>query len=811
MDRLLPDVSHAIRRLVRAPGFAGVALLTLALGIGANTAIFSLIKAVLLRPLPYGNPDQLVMVWGARERGERTWLSTPEVLSYREERNTFASFAAYYASAVNLTGGDQPERVSAAAVTPALFATLGVRAQVGRTFIAADSATLANEVVLGHGLWLRRFGGQRDIIGQTIQINGRARTVVGVMPPSFKLPLDFSDDRPSEIWIPYDMTPDRDSWGDHSLIGVARLGGGITPGIATATMRSLEERWVREGHWQNRDLSQRRAVPMKELVIGDVRSALWVLLGAVGVILLIACANVANLVLARSDDRHREIAVRTALGASRGRIVSQLLTESVLLSFVGGVLGVALAYGGMRALVALDPPGIPRVEDISLDGGVLAFTVALTILTGLTFGLAPALELSRPDVSRGLKEGGRTGTVGRARQRFRDSLAIAQMGFSVVLLIAAMLLVRSFMELRRIDLGFRVERALTVRTALPQSTYPDNASVIAFYHTLRQRLGELPGVRVVGATRILPLTGTIGDWSITLEGRARVPGENPNGDWQVVTPGYFESMGVKLVRGRVITDADNENAPIVAVINETMAHRYWPNDDAIGKRFHIGTNNQPWITVVGIVGAVRHNAITETGRAEMYVPHAQWGAAGASSPRGMTFVIRTSGDPLAAIGYVRQTVRTLDPNLPLADVKTLDTVASDALSQPRFTTLLLALFAGLALALATIGIYGVISLLVTRRRQEIGIRIALGARPGSILGMVVRRGMALAGIGVALGLLAAVLLTRLLTSLLYGITRFDLPTFALVPATLAAVALVACLIPAARAASVDPMVALREE
>jgi putative ABC transport system permease protein len=558
-------------------------------------------------------------------------------------------------------------------------------------------------------------------------------------------------------------------------------------------------------------LSGRTAVPMKDLVLGDVRYALWILLGSVGVILLIACANVANLMLARSDERHREIAVRTALGASRARIVQQLLTESVLLSLIGGAMGVALAYGGMRSLLALHPAGIPRVDQIGLDVVVLGFTLLLTIVTGVVFGLAPAVELSRPDLNRSLKEGGRTGTVGRTRQRFRDSLAVAQMALSVVLLIGAMLLIRSFVQLRHVDLGFNRENALTLRTNLPVAPYPNDTVVIGFYRTLLQRIREQPGVRSVGATRLLPLTGTIGDWSITLEGRVRAPGENPNGDWQVVTPGYLETMGVRLARGRLFTDADNENAPLVAVINETMAKRYWPSEDAIGKRFHLGTNERPWITIVGIVGQVRHNAVTEAARAEMYVPHAQWGAAGASAPRGMTFVIRTAGDPLAALNYTRRTIRALDPNLPIADVRTLANVTDDSLSQARFTTVLLGLFAALALTLATIGIYGVISLLVTRRRQEIGIRIALGARPGSILSMVMRRGMTLAAIGVVLGLAAALALTRVLTSLLYGVTRFDAMTFALVPALLAAVALIACLIPAGRAATVDPVVALREE
>ena len=813
MERLLPDLAHSFRRIARAPAFAAIAIVTLALGIGANTAIFSLVKTVLLRPLPYGDAGRLVMIWGNRDKGEVTWIAGPEILDYVNDTTTFENVAAYTASAANLTGGQQPERVITALVTPNLFRTLRVAPVAGRAFAPTDDpASMANEVVLAHGLWQRRFGASPDIIGQTIQLNGRARTVIGVMPESFRLPMDFSDVRPSEIWVAMDLhSSDWSSWGDHSLLGFARLREGVSPTRANGVLKAAEDRWVRDGRWNNRGNAGRAAVPMKELVLGDVRYALWVLLGAVGVILLIACANVANLILARSDDRHREIAVRTALGASRARIVRQLLTESILLALIGGAAGVTIAYVGMRMLLAAHPAGIPRVQDVGLDAGVLAFSLMLAVATGVVFGLAPALELSGTDLNRSLKEGGRTGTVGRARQRFRDSLAVAQMALSVVLLIGAMLLVRSFVQLRHVDLGFNRAQALTLRTSLPATSYANDTLVIGFYRALRQRIGDLPGVRAVGATRLLPLTGTIGDWSITLEGKPRVPGENPNGDWQVVTPGYLESMGMKLVRGRFFTDADRQDAPIVAVVNETMAARYWPNEDAIGRRFHIGTRDQPWITIVGILGQVRHNAVTETSRAEMYVPHAQWSAAGASVPRGMTFVIRTAGDPMAVLAYVRELVRSMDPNLPLADVRTLERVADDSLAQARFTTLLLALFAALALTLASIGIYGVISLLVTRRRQEIGIRMALGAKPASILGMMMRRGMVLAGIGVALGLAGAVLLTKVLTSLLYGITRFDPVTFAIAPAILAAVALLACVIPAGRAAAVDPVKALREE
>jgi predicted permease len=810
MDRLLPDVAHAVRRLLRAPGFAAIAVLTLALGIGANTAIFSLVQTVVLRPLPYGDPDRLVMLWKSADKGESTWLSSPEVAGYGTAQG-FERVDAYYGTVANLTGGMEPERVNAGLVTTGLFRTLGVSAQLGRTFEPSDStAAISDQVVLGHALWQRRFGGRPDVVGQTLQVNGTARTIIGVMPPSFRLPRDFASDRPSEIWTPYDLAPEMAQWGSRSLTAFARLKPGIEVAAATSAMRAIEARWVEQGHWQKGDETGLNPVPMRDFVVGEVRTALFILLGAVGVILLIACANVANLMLARGDERHREVAVRTALGASRGRIVTQLLTESTVIALAGGVLGTALAYGGLQLLQAAQPAGIPRVQQIGIDAGVFAFTLLLTIVTGLVFGLAPALEISRPDLTRSMKDGGRAGTASVGRQRFRDGLAVAQMAFSVVLLIGAMLLIRSFMQLRGVDLGFARTEALTARVVLPQATYRGDTQVIAFHQALRHRLAELPGVTMVGATRLLPLTGTIGDWTITIEGRTTAPGENPNGDWQVVTPNYFEAMGMKMREGRSFTEADNENAPVVAVINETMAKRYWP-DGAIGKRYHIGTLNQPWITIVGVVNQVRHNAVTETPRAEMYVPHAQWAAAGASASRGLTYVIRTSGDPIGVLGYVRQTVRSLDPNLPVADVQTLEKVMANSLSQARFTTTLLGLFAALALTLASIGIYGVIALLVSRRRQEIGIRMALGAKPASILAMVVRRGMILAAAGVAIGLGGAIALGSVLNSMLYGVTRFDPATFLTVPALLAAVALLACVIPAGRAAHVSPMVALRED
>jgi len=812
MDYLTSDVSHAVRRLARAPGYAVIAALTLALGIGANTAIFSLVKGVVLQPLPYKEASRLVMVWSRnQDPGETTWLSGPEMLDYGAEAATFEQFAAYSTVAGNLTGGLEPERVFIGTVTPNLFATLGVASLAGRTFAPTDSVTaIAGDVVLGFGIWQRRFGGSRDVIGTTVQVNGTTRTVVGVMPESFRLPLDFGNERPTEMWVPLDLRP-LTSRGDHGWLGVARLRDGVTHEQAFVRLRALEARWAEQGFWSPEFVGTRVAMPLKDLVLGDVSRTIWILFGAVGFILLIACANVANLTLARADDRHREVAVRAALGASRSRIIGQLLTESVVLSLLGGALGASLAFAGLRSLAALSPAGIPRIEQVGIDAGVLAFTLAVTVATGLAFGLAPSLALSRPDLNRSLKEGGRGASVGAGRLRFRDALAVSQMGFSVVLLIGAVLLVRSFVELRRIDLGFSPGTALTLRVVTPVQSYDSASKVINFHRTFRQRLAELPGVTSVGATRLLPLTGTIGDWSITLESRPTAPGENPNGDWQVASAGYFETMGMSLKRGRFYTDADNENAPVVAVVNETMANRYWPDRDAVGQRFRIGTASNPWITIVGVVGQVRHNAISETPRAEMYVPHPQWAAAGASAPRGMTFVVRTAGDPMGVLAHARRTLRTLDPNLPMADARPLAQVVDDALATARFATQLLALFAVLALTLAAIGIYGVISLLVARRRQEIGIRMALGARPALILRMVIGRGLALAATGVAFGLAAAALLTGALGSLLYGVTRFDPVTFALVPGVLATVALLACLVPAGRAARLDPVRALRED
>jgi putative ABC transport system permease protein len=554
----------------------------------------------------------------------------------------------------------------------------------------------------------------------------------------------------------------------------------------------------------------RRVIPAQEFVTGGMRSALLILFGSVGFVLLIACANVANLQLARADVRRREVAVRAALGADRAQIVRQLLTESVMLAIAGAAAGIAVAWAGLQIVTTLRPANLPRIDETALDPSVLGFTALLAIVTGILFGLIPALQLSRPDVTGVLKDGGRSGTAGRSRQLARSALVVLQLASSVVLALAAGLLIRSLIELNRIDLGFNPGNVLTAQLQVPSTTYPQPADVVRFHRQVTERVAQIPGVRAAGSVRVLPLARPIGDWSIKIEGRPYIAEENPNGDYQAVTPGYFEAMQLKLIRGRLLTGADREGTQPVVVINETMAGRYWPGEDAIGRQFHMGTDDKPWLTIVGIVGNVRHNAVVEEPRAEMYLAHAQLPEHIGGAPRGMTLVVKTDGQPLAVAGAVREAVRAIDRNLPISDIRTMDAVAASALAQPRFVTFLLALFAATALTLAAIGIYGTISLLVSERTQEMGIRLALGADRPTILKLVLGQGMVLTAIGLAAGLVGAVILTRTLSGLVYGVGTLDPVTFVAVPAILSVIALLACAVPARRAASVDPITTLRQ-
>ena len=808
---------YALRGLVKAPGFTTAAVATLALGIGANTAIFSLVKTVILTPLPYANPDRLIMLWNVTTPGEMTWLSAPEVVSYREDAESLAQLGAYIEADANLTGGDGPERVRSAVVTGELFDTLGVPALLGRTLGPADSQPGATEtVVLGHGLWVRRHGGSPAILGQHIQVGGRAREVVGVMPAGFRLPVDYRASRPTELWTA--AVIDRANlgqWGNRSYLAVGRLRPGVAASAATSELAVIGQRWVSAGFIQDQgDRSlERSAVPLQDFVTGGVQRALFILMGAVGVVLLIACANIVNLLLARADTRRREVAVRGALGAGRADIVRQLLTESVLLAGLGAAVGVLLAQGALSVLKTLRPSGLPRVEDVAIDPSALVFTGVLALGCGLIFGLLPALQMSRQDLARVLNESGRGAAPGQVRLLVRRGLVVVQLAFSVMLVVVAGLLLRSLVELQRIDLGFDDRNVLTAHVQLPPTEYADGVRIVDFYRQVTEHLRGLPGVIDAGGVRILPLARTIGDWSITIDGRDTAPGENPNGDFQFATPGYLNAMGLTLVRGRWFTTADRENAPLVVVVNDTMAARYWPGQEAIGQRFRMGGRGGtlPMMTIVGLIRTSRHNAVVEDPRAEMYLPHAQLPASvGLSAARTMALVLKTERDPLALTAALRDVVRAIDPNIPVADVRTMEQVMATALAAPRFAAFLLAVFAALALALAAVGTYATISLLVAQRSTEIGIRMALGAEQQTILASVLREGVVLAAGGIAMGMAGAAFLTRVVATLLYGVTTLDPVAFAIAPVVLMGVAVLASLLPARRAAALDPINALRQ-
>jgi predicted permease len=802
--------------LVKAPGFTIAASVTLALGIGANTAIFSVVKTVVLTPLPYADSGRLVMIWNTTTPNDRTWLSAPEVVHYGEGATSFVQIGTYIEGDANLTGDANPERVPAASATGGLFDTLGVRALHGRTLGPADSAPGGTDVVvLGHGIWQRRFGGSPAIIGERIAVNGRLCEVVGIMPPDFRLPLDYRGSRPTELWIPAVIDPaNLGQWGNRSFLTVARLSAGATVESATSELAVIEDRWVSAGFIQQQagHRLNRSAIALPAFVTGDVQRPLFVLMGAVALVLLIACANVVNLLLARADARRREVAVRRALGAGRSDLVRQLLTESLLLSTLGAGAGVALAYGALQILKTLRPAGLPRVEDVAIDPAALAFTAVLAATCALVFGLLPALQVTRQDLARVLNDGGRGAAPGKVRLSVRRGLVVLQLAFSVMLVVAAGLLLRSLLELQRIELGFDDQHVLTAQVQLPPTDYAEGERIVEFYREVTERMAQLPGVTAAGGVRILPLARNIGDWSITIEGRDFTPDENPNGDFQFATPGYLETLGLTLLRGRWFTTADRDNAPLVVVINDTMAARYWPAEDALGKRFRMGGpgGTRPMMTIAGIVRTSRHNAIVEEPRAEMYLPHAQLPASvGLSAARSMTLVLKSDGDPLALTGPLRDVVRAVDPAIPLADIQTMEHVTANALAGPRFAAFLLGVFALLALTLAAVGTYATLSLLVAERGNEIGIRMALGAERRTIVTAVVREAVHAAVVGIALGLAGAVFVVRVLEALLYGVSAVDPLTFASVPAILIGVSVLAAWAPAYRAASVNPVNTLR--
>jgi putative ABC transport system permease protein len=812
MQTLWQDLRYGARMLLKKPGFTLIAVFTLALGIGANTAIFSVVNAVLLRPLPFKNPEQLFTL---RERYPDLGEATPAAGNYRDwqaQNRVFAQMAIYdpYRK-FNLTHEDRPERIAGAAVSASLFAVLGVGPARGRVFLPEEEQPGRDQVVIvSHELWRRRFASDPDMVGKTITLDGVNRTVIGVMPEGFQFPGGsgtynrIHTPPPAELWAP--LALDAARWGQrssHYLSAIARLKPEISIEHAQTEMDAIQQR-LKQQYPNDAVGSHVNIVPLMAQVVGAARPALLILWGAVALVLLIACVNVTNLLLSRATARKKELTIRAALGASRLRVIRQLLTESLLLALAGGAIGVILATWGIEALSAIIPDDFPRRQEIAIDRWVFGFTLLVAALTSLIFGLVPALQSSRTDLTASLKEGGRSASEGGPRNRARSLLVMTETALALVLLVGAGLLIQSLLRLERVNPGFNPERVLTMELSLSQVRYP-RAQRAAFIQRLVERVRAVPGVSSVGASTHIPLAGGNSNWAVGIEGRPSSPGTPNNADYRAVTPEYFNALGIPLVKGRVFSDRDGPESPRVFVINETMARRFFPNEDPLGKRLRLGYSDDTG-EIVGIVGDVKHIGLDAKVREEVYSPYYQppfW--------LDITLVARATGDPMSLASAVRNEVRAVDKDQPVTSIRTMESVVAGSVAQHRFRTLLLGLFGAIALLLAAVGIYGVISYAVTQRTQEIGIRIALGAQPRDVLRLVVRQGMwpALAGLGA--GLIGAFGLTRLMKDMLFVVRADDPVTFALVTVLLAAVALLACYIPARRATRVDPMEALRCE
>jgi len=811
METLWSDLRHATRRLRASPGFTIMAALVLAVGIGGNTALFSLIDAVLLRSLPVADADRLVVVYESQpqKHAMRTPVAPANFLTWRARQTSFDDIAAAAQQRFTLSGEGGPESIQGARASASLFAVLRASPVVGRAFTAADDRPGGERVaILSHRLWQRRFHADPAIAGQVVRLDGQATTIVGVMPGG----LDFPD-RDTELWVPaaLDAETGMDGMSGRILTALARLRFGVTLAAARAEMDVLSRRMAAEDPRFNAGLGA-AVVPLKEVVVGGYAPILWLLWGAVGFVLLIACANVANLLLARAVARSHEIAVRLALGATRVRLVRLFLAESVLIGLLGGALGLLVAVWGVDALVALSPDAIPRAGEVAIDGRVLGFTLVLSLLTGIAFGLAPALPSSGLDLATSFKENGRGATRGQRRHRLRGLLVVVETALSLVLLIGAGLMIKSFWRLHAVDPGFAPDGVMTVRLELPEGRYPAAPQSVAFYQQLVARTARLPGVAAVGASSALPMSGAGGVKPVRAGGAA-APGDAPNVQYRLVSPGYFRAMGIPVVRGRDFDARDAGPAAGVVVINQAMARRFWPGQDPIGKRVTLGGWDDLTGEVVGVVGDVHHWSLEAGAEPEMYWDHAQdWLARGPTlrrHQRGLTLVVRADGDAGALVRAIRGEVAALDRELPLADVATMDQRLGSALAAARFKTLLVGIFAAVALLLAAIGLYGVMSCAVMQRTQELGIRMALGARARDVAFLVVGQGLRLALAGVAIGVVGALAITRVIASLLYGVAPTDAATYVLLALLVAAVAVMACYLPARRATRVDPMVALR--
>ena len=807
METLIQDVRYGLRGLRKRPGFTVVAVLTLALGIGANTAIFSVVNAVLLRPLQFRDPERLVMIWeDATFAGfPRNTPAPANYVDWKNQSHSFEDIAATREATFNLTGDGEPERVAAYSTSANFFPLLGVAPAIGRTFLADEDRVGANKVaVLSHGFWQTRFGGDPHIINRDIQLDGEKYTVVGVMPAGFQ--FMESDVR---LWVPIALGPEEmANRGGHYLTVVARLKQGITMDQAQADLATVMAHISKDNPGDTFDGKLGAyAIPLREQLAGDVRGSLVVLLVSVGFVLLIACANVAGLLLARAVGRRREIALRLALGASRTRVVTQLLTESLLLSAAAGVLGSALAYFSFAFLQKLIPPQMALLTNLKLDTRILLFTLGISIITGVLFGLVPALQSAKVDLNNALRQSTRVTSTGR----LRSTLIVFEVALSIVLLVGAGLLIQTLSQLFNQYAVLKPEKVLTLRTVLPQTKYKELGQRNAFFQQVLDRVEHLPGVNSAGYSTSVPLVWKGGTSGFYPEGtKDPIPGMAYDANHREVSADYLKTMNIALRQGRYFDQHDNENSMPVAIVNETMARQYWPGQNAVGRRFKFGdpADDVPWIQIVGVVADVRQMGLDEPVKAEMYLPFRQ-DKSKFYAPRDL--VIRTSGDTLNLVSSVRQIIHEVDPDQPISNISTFSDLLSVEAEQRRMGMIMLTAFAGLALLLASLGIYGVLAYFVTQHTNEIGVRIALGATSKNILALVLKKGMTLTLFGVGIGLAAAFALTRLMSSLLFGVKAFDPLTFVVVPLLLTGVALVACLIPARRATKVDPIVALRYE
>ena len=805
MNTLLQDIRYALRMLAKAPGFTVVALLTLALGIGANTAIFSVLDAVVLRPLPFATPNRLVHLTGKFALGDQAGISPPDYDDYRGANRTFEQLAVlnYEPSIANLTGQGKPEQVTNSIASWNLFDTLGIRPLLGRSFVPADEQSEQPQVaILGNGIWRTHFGADPKIVGKNIVLDGRSFTIVGVLSSD---PAILSK---TQIWLPAPfLNKGMNVRVAHFLVGVGKLKPGVTLEQAQADLDSDAQ--VIDAKFPDTNKGWGLKIrPLATVLVGPVQTQLFLIAGAVGLLLLIACANVANLLFARGEARQRELAVRRALGASRRRIVQQMLTESVVLAFGGGIVGVLGGTWGVAALRGFAPADLPRLNEISVNGTALAFTAGVSILTAIFFGLAPALRSSQARFVDSLKQAGRG--MQHSRKRLGSALVVGQIAISLGLLVGGGLLVESFWRMIHVNPGFNPQNAITARLDLPRRSYDTPEKVSAFMEQFEKRVAALPSVQSVGAVSELPLTGEMGDNLFHIEGHSYGRSQYDDAEYRQTAPGYFEAMRIPLLAGRSIEWSDTSDAPLVIVVDEAFAKQYFPRENPIGKRLDFlgagsGTEFTRVRTIVGVVGNVNHDALNAAQRPEMYVPLAQ------DSTDGMDIVVRTAVSPSSTATALQNVLTSLDKNQALSTVRTMQDVIASSVSQPRFSALLVAIFAVLALGLAVVGLYGVISYSVSQRTNEIGIRMALGATPRDILQMVLGGGVKLALIGTVIGIALALSLGRFLQSLLFEVRATDAVTLAVVSVSLLAVALAACYIPARRAMKVDPMVALRYE